>query len=187
MEWTMKFFKENSSSIFRLIITHIGMCVFGLVIFLATNLKGDTTMLIASIFSLIFFGAIVYTTMWEYGAKDKPAIDAGRLAFKPMNAFYSALVAEALGILIIIVYFVSSNFIEINETAKQIYAISYLILYLAESCASGLMLYFQHLLENPLVNSLCLLVCPLTVAISSLLGYSFGAKGVQIIPKKEKK
>ena len=183
----MKFFKENSSSIFRLIITHVGMSVFGLVIFLATNLKGDTTMLLAGIFSLLFFASIVYTTMWEYGSKDKPAIDAGRLTFKPQNAFYAALVAETLGILLIIVYFVSSNFIETNETAKQVYAISYLLLYVVESCASGIMLYFQHMLENPLVNSLCLLVCPLIVALSSLLGYSFGAKGVQIIPKKGKK
>jgi len=180
----MKFLKENSSTIIRLIITHIGMSVFGLVIFLATNQQGDNFMLLASLFALVFFAVITYTTMWEYGSKDKPAIDAGRLAFKPQNAFFAALVAEAVGIILILVYLCSSFFAEINETAKQIYAISYLLLYVVESCASGFMLFFYHLFENAVINSLCIFVCPVLVCLSSVMGYTFGAKGVHIIPQK---
>lgn len=183
----MKFFKENSSVIFRLIITHIGMSVFGLVIFLATNQRGDKIMLLASILSTLFFAAITYSTTWEYGSKDKPAIDAGRTDFKPSNAFFSALVAESLGILLICIYLVSSFFIAGNDTAKSVFAISYLLLYLAESCISGFMLYFHHLFQNPIVNSLCFLLLPLTVSVSSALGYTFGAKGVTIIPQKQTK
>lgn len=180
----MKFLKENSSVIIRLIITHIGMSVFGLVIFLATNQQGDNFMLLASIFALVFFAVIAYTTMWEYGSKDKPAIDAGRLEFKAKNAFFAALVAETIGIILILVYLVSSFFIDASETAKQVYAVSYLLLYVVESCASGFMLFFHHLYENAIVNSLCMLVCPLLVCVSSTLGYTFGAKGVHIIPQK---
>ena len=178
----MKFLKENSSVIARLIITHIGMSVFGLVIFLATNQQGDKLMLLASLFALFFFAVITYTTMWEYGSKDKPAIDAGRLKFAPWTPFFAALVAEALGIAMILVYLGTSFFFEVSEGAKQVYAISYLLLYVVESCASGFMLFFYHIFENAILNSLCLLVCPLLVCISSMMGYAFGAKGVHIFP-----
>ena len=181
----MKFFKENSSVIARLIITHIGMSVFGLVIFLATNQQGDNIMLIASIASLLFYGVIAYTTMWEYGSKDKPAIDAGRLDYKPSNAFLLALVAELVGVIIILVYLISSFYIDAFETAKQIYAISYLVLYVVQSCASGFMLFFHHLYENALINSLCLMISPLLICICSMAGYALGAKGIHILPEKK--
>ena len=181
----MKFLKENSSVIARLIITHIGMLVFGLVIFLATNQQGDNIMLLASIASLLFYSVIAYSTMWEYGSKDKPAIDAKRLSYKPGNALLSALVAEALGILIIFVYLGSSFFVESHEFAKQIYAISYLVLYVIQSCASGFMLFFHHLYENAFIDSFCLMISPLLICIFSMMGYAFGAKGIHILPEKK--
>ena len=163
------------------------MSVFGLVIFLATNQQGDNMMLIAGIFSLIFYAVIAYTTMWEYGSKDKPAIDAGRLEFKPSHAFFASFIAEALGIVLIIVYYVSSLFISTSEIATQIYATCYLILYVVESCVSGIMLYFYHMFESALINSLFLLLGPAVVTFAATLGYIFGAKDVHIIPVKEKK
>lgn len=181
----MKFLKENSSVIIRLIITHIGMSVFGLVIFLATNQQGEKLMLLASIFSTLFFAVIAYTTMWEYGNKDKPAIDAGRLKFKPSNAFFASLTAETLGIILIIVYFVSSMFTVSSDTATTVYTISYLLLYVVQSCISGFMLYFYHIYESALLNAVCLMLLPVVVTVASTLGYSCGAKGVHIIPQKE--
>ena len=181
----MKFLKDNSSVIIRLIITHIGMSVFGLVIFLATNQQGDKLMLVASLFSLLFYGIIAYSTMWEYGSKDKPAIDAGRMKFKPLNAVFSSLIAEALGIAVILVYLVSSFYVS-GDTALQIHASSYLLLYVIESCISGFMLFFHHIYENAILNSICFLLGPIVVTAVCGLGYAFGAKGVQIIPAKGK-
>ncbi len=181
----MKFFKENSSVIFRLIVTHIGMSVFGLVIFLATNQQGEKLMLWASIFSTLFFAVIAYTTMWEYGSKDKPAIDAGRLEFKPSNALFASLTAEALGIILILVYLVSSFFITSSDTATTVYTISYLLLYVVESCISGFMLYFYHIYESAVLNAVCLFLLPIIVTVASTLGYALGAKGIHIISIKE--
>ena len=103
----MKFFKENSSMIIRLIITHIGMAAFGAVMFLSTNQQGDGVMLAASIFSAIFYAIIVYSTMWEYGNKDKPAIDGGRLACKPGRGFWVSLSAEAIAMLLVVVFLIA--------------------------------------------------------------------------------
>lgn len=57
----LKFLKENSYYIMRLFVTHIGMAVFGFVLFLTTNQQSKALMLAAGIFSGgILCRAVVY-------------------------------------------------------------------------------------------------------------------------------
>ncbi len=180
----MNFLKENSSMISRLMITHIGMAAFGAVMFLSTNQHGDGTMLAASIFSAVFYAIIVYTTMWEYGSKDKPAIDAGRLPCKISRGFLVSLCAEAIAMLLVVVYFVCSFFIETNSVAAEIYGSCYIILTLLDSCFTGIVIFLRHKIDSALLIALIYLLGSVAISVASMLGYFAGTKEFRILPQR---
>ncbi len=179
----MKFFKDNASMISRMIITHIGMAVFGLVLFLATNLQGEKIMLLAGAFSAIFYGVIVYTTMWEYGAKDKPAFDAGRLEKAGKRGFLTCLTAEAIFILVAIVYFVCSFF----EATNGVATVCYIVEILLNSCFTGIMLFVKNTFNTDMVIAPIYILGSLIISLVGAFGYVLGTKDLTIIPKKNKK
>ena len=176
----MNFWKENTPVFIRLLITHIGMAVFGLVLFGATNMMGDTTMLWAGIFSAVFYAVIVYSTMWEYGAKDKPAIDAGRLNNGRLHGFWVSLVAEIPFILFAVLYILGTY----AEALGSVGAVCYTILVLTHSCFTGIAMFVRK------VFSLGVLVGPLyilgSVFISAIAayGYFMGSKDLTILPRR---
>lgn len=180
----MTFVKENSSIISRLIITHLGMAAFGAVLFLATNLKGDGIMLLASILSTIFYAVIVYSTMWEYGYKDKPAIDAGRMRRSIGKGFYVSLIAEGASFLLVALFYACSFLKGTYAIAADIYGISYILLTLADSCLTGIMIFVQHKLESDLLIALVYAFGSLFISVASALGYLAGARELHIIPQK---
>ena len=180
----MKFFKENSSMIIRLIITHIGMAAFGAVMFLSTNQQGDGIMLAASIFSAVFYAVIVYSTMWEYGNKDKPAIDAGRMQCKISQGFLASLSAEAIAMLLVVVFLICSFLKESNTMAANIYGSSYIILTLLDSCFTGIVIFLRHKLDSSLLIAGIYLFGSVVISVASMLGYLAGTKDIRIIPQK---
>lgn len=72
----------------RLFVTHIGMAVFGFVLFLTTNQQSKALMLAAGIFSAAFYAVLSYITMWEAGAKDKPRLDARTAQLDKRKRFF---------------------------------------------------------------------------------------------------
>ena len=180
----MNFFKENSSMITRLIITHIGMAAFGAVMFLSTNQKGDGMMLAASIFSAIFYAIIVYCTMWEYGSKDKPAIDAGRMQCKSSRGFLVSLTAEAIAMLLVVLFLVCSFMKETSTIAAEIYGSCYIILTLLDSCFTGIVIFLRHKMDSAVLIALVYLLGSVAISIASMLGYLAGTKDIRIIPQR---
>ncbi|MBQ8836999.1 MAG: hypothetical protein IJ002_05795 [Clostridia bacterium] len=177
----MKFFKENSSMIMRMIITHIAMSVFGLAIFFATNLMNPPTiMLAASIFSAVFFGIIVYTTMWEYGAKDKPAFDAGRQVGAGKHGFLTMLSAEALWIILAVAY------VCIYQFDVNIASIVYVVEFLTTCCFTGIEVYLKNYVvaNSVIVPALVYIAGSLIICAVGAFGYVLGTKDLTIIPKK---
>lgn len=177
----MKFLKDNSSMIIRLIITHIAMSIFGLALFLSTNLmQPPTIMLIASIFSAIFYAVIVYTTMWEFGAKDKAAFDAGRLSGAGKRGFFSSIAAETIWFLLAIAYVCLSQF-DVN-----IASIVYVVEFLTSCCFTGIEVYLKNYVTHESVFTVAAVyvVGSLIVSAVSAFGYVLGTKDITIIPKK---
>ncbi len=80
----MRFFRENADSIVKLYINQIGVAIFSMFIYTAAgaiSVGGVTSLLIKvgiSAFAVIFYFALLYTVMWEIGAKDKIRIEGGR-------------------------------------------------------------------------------------------------------------
>ena len=75
----MRFFKENSDSIIKLYINQIGIAIFAMFLYTASDENSRVLRTIISVFSLLFYFVLIYNVAWEIGAKDKIRIDAGRL------------------------------------------------------------------------------------------------------------
>lgn len=74
----MEFLKTNSYYIVRMIGVQISMAVFGTIVTIATR-SNDNLLLVASLFSIAFYLGVLYTVVWDIGARDKIKIDGGRM------------------------------------------------------------------------------------------------------------
>lgn len=77
----------------KLFLNQIIIAVFALMLSMAT-FSNRKTLLLVSIFSILFFLYLNYSQCWEIGAKDKLRIDAGRLESKPAKGLWLALGAN---------------------------------------------------------------------------------------------
>lgn len=181
----MKFIKDNISLIARLIVTHIGLSVFGIAVFMSTNQISRGMMLAASVFCALFYGVIVYSTLWEAGAKDKPAIDAGRMPESNGRGFYITLAGEMIAIVLVIVMLAASFFNQTSAVAGGICAVLYPILVFADSCFTGIMLYFNPQGASFILTSAIYLFASIFISGAGALGYAFGSREISILPKKK--
>lgn len=184
----MNTIKQNAHMITRLIITHIAMSVFGLVMFMATNLqKPATIMLFTSIASFAFFCVLSYTTMWEFGAKDKPAYDAGRRTNAAKCGFLVSLTAEAFWIVLAIAYAIIAYF-DIN-----IASIIYVVEIFTTCFSTGIHVFLTNEVLpkdsalTPLVIAGVYICSSLIVSLVNMFGYVLGTKDITIIPRKTAK
>lgn len=96
----MRFFRENADSIVKLYINQIGVAIFSMFIYTAAgaiSVGGVTSLLIKvgiSVFAVFFYFALLYTVMWEIGAKDKIRIDGGRIEEKKSKGILLGLYAN---------------------------------------------------------------------------------------------
>ena len=94
----MRFFKENSYDVVRLYINQFGITIFSLILYFSGTVVADeswklTLYLLISIFSTLFFYALIYYTAWEFGGKDRIRIDAGRMEYNKNKGLYLGLLA----------------------------------------------------------------------------------------------
>ncbi|MBQ8249630.1 MAG: hypothetical protein IJY93_07100 [Clostridia bacterium] len=88
-----KFLKEQSYNMVKLFLNQIALTVFGTILMLSTS-ENDSLLLASSIFSILFFLALSYTTCWDIGARDKIRVDSGRLKSMPSKGFVISLGAN---------------------------------------------------------------------------------------------
>ena len=180
---TVRFFKENSYYIHRLIITHIGMSVFGLVLLLATNQISSVLMLLASLFSTLFFGTLVYATLWDKGAKDKAALDAGRIHHGFGHGFFIAFLGEAISMLLCVLYFICALCVNIHALFGKIGAVLYTVLMLSDGCFIGTMFYLNPRADNTALVAPILIAGSLIVSLFGGAGYVLGVREIQLLPR----
>ena len=80
----MKIFKENSYDIIRLYVNQLGIMIFSMLLYSAVGSFENESLssglsVFVSIFSVCFYLALIYYSMWEIGAKDKIRIDGNRM------------------------------------------------------------------------------------------------------------
>ena len=106
----MKFFKENSYDVVKLLVDQIGMAIFSMALYTAASMAlpqdfehGATIRLVISIISSLFYFVILYMVTWELGAKDRIRIDSGRMERQPMKGFLLELLANVPNLVIAVI------------------------------------------------------------------------------------
>ena len=196
----MKLIKENSYDIVRLIINQVGISIFALVLYTSLGFVGENSeelefglRTVFSLFSIFFYWALIYTMMWETGAKDQIRIDGGKLEdVKGKGAILSAAAnlpnafLALITVLCIVVYLFTGvegfftafgliNFAMRFLGAMYIGAISFV----CKSISSELGVY------SYLIESIFYLILPLLSIGVCHIGYSFGKRNFKIFGSKK--
>ncbi len=104
----MDFLKKNSYDIVRMFITQLGISVFALTMSISFSqitpdektfgsIAGNVAI---SVFSTGFYFVLLYMTAWDWGAKDKIKIDAGRMTGSGAKMLLMSLIANAPNLLL---------------------------------------------------------------------------------------
>lgn len=166
-----RYIKENSYIIVKMILNQFGMTVFGLMLALATS-SNETLLLITGLFSAFFYLFLLYTVMWEEGAKYKIRVDGGRAVYKPLNGLYMSLCANIpniiLAVLILIGYIFGQREGFAMEWAGNLYAAVSFIARIWQAMYLGLIqLYSPY---NPIGFVLIILPALFTCTLSYYMG-----------------
>ena len=117
----MKFLKENSYNIVKMLLNQLGIGILALVMTMATH-QNDQLYFLTSIFCIIFYLYLLYTMTYELGEKDKPAIDAGRKPFDKLKGLKISLAANAINIICGVMIAIFSLFIVMQQPVEIINA-----------------------------------------------------------------
>jgi hypothetical protein len=188
----MKFFKENLHLISRLFINQLGITMFSIVLMMASS-KNSTVSLCFSIFSTLFYLYLIYTVMWEVGAKDALRIEQGRMeknpAF-PWKASFFASIPNFFIALLMLVGFLFGYAFTSFDAARTLYVVMRLVVGLFEGMYVGIFSSLVSLLPNTdLVyaasGTVFYALSPLLMMGVSALAYSLGIRNNYfLIPKQ---
>ena len=111
------FFKSNFDAISKLFLNHVAMCVFGMVVSLATKLLNDKVFTnpgeepapgfgvlgyVMCGVGILMYLCLIYVCMWEKGAADKIKIDGGRLNKNNARGILFWLIANSINIFMVL-------------------------------------------------------------------------------------
>ena len=190
----LEYVKENLDSIIKLFINHIGMMIFSLVVILtaallSSKLESDLLFYSAGVLSALMYFSLIYTAMWERGAKDKIRVDGGRAKKNMLHGLYFYLIANAIAVLTGVVSLILSFFVTEDVSAiNNVYGVFRII----SHYYSSMYLPITKLgLEgsSAVVSSLVYIAVILPGALVSFASYIFGLKGFRCIfpePKYDK-
>ncbi len=198
----MKFFKENSYDIIRLLINQIGITIFSLILYTslgAVNVEEGTKRMFnvaLSVFAMLFYFALLYTVAWDWGAKDKIRIDGGRMQpdkFKGAKMAFFANVPNFILTLVCVLTF-TVFLLTGNQGCETVSRVFDLIIRLFMSMYLGLLQgIFSALRSNEnmfyFAQAIGYFVIPVLAILATQLGYTMGTKEKKIFssgaPKKQ--
>ena len=176
-----KFIKEYSYDAVKMFVTQCAISLFGLVLVLASGLaKNETLSLLSSIGAILFYLFLLYTTVWDMGAKDSISVEYGHKQAMPLKGLYISAIANsinfllAIGILLGLLLSDVSFFSTLGGISKSVDV-------LIQSMYAGV-LKLQVAPGVPL-NSLAFVyfLTPLPAMGISCLGYWLGTKNIRIL------
>lgn len=188
----MKFLKDNSYDIAKMLINQIGISIFSLVLYTAAGLIWDIDVYL-SVFAILFYAALIYTAAWDMGAQDRVRIDSGKLRANPLRGAAIAGIANIPNAVLIIlaIIFMSSHLSGGAEGAYTAFAVVNLIFRLACAMYIGVLtaMFPVEMVDDVitlagkeayLYQSVGYLVCLLIPIAMSTLGYYLGTKNYRI-------
>lgn len=180
-----KYIKENLESIGKLFINHIGMTIFSLVVLLTARLINNVFFYVMGGLAVLMYFSLLYTAMWERGAKDKVKIDGGREKCNIFNGLYFYLLANAFVIFtalisLILAFFITDEVSNVNN----VYSVFRLITHFY----NGMYMPITKISSiGPVLHSCVYLSTVIPGAIVSFVSYILGVKGFKCIFPESKK
>lgn len=110
------FFKQYSYNVIKDLLNQFAISIFGALLAMATSTaESNTLSIVVSIFSIVFYLFLVYTTTWEIGAKDRISVDVKKKPYRPYTGLLISAVANIPKFIIVLLFIVATYFIS-NET-----------------------------------------------------------------------
>ena len=98
-----QFLKEHSYDAVKLLVTQCAISMFGFVLTLACGMiESDALRTGCSIFAVVFYLFLVYTSIWELGAKDGLSAQYGHKEYRPLTGLWIGCLANSLNFLLAI-------------------------------------------------------------------------------------
>lgn len=101
------FLRDHSYDSMRMMVTQCAISIFGLILALACGMAdNDMLRTVCSAFSILFYLFLIYTMLWDIGAKDQISVEYGHKEYRPHTGLGIALLANipnylfAIGILL---------------------------------------------------------------------------------------
>lgn len=95
----MRILKEHFYDVVKLYINQVGITIFSFFLYTALPTENDslftTLRVIVSVFSILFYFALIHNVLWEIGAKDRIRIDSNRCEPQPIKGLFLSLFANA--------------------------------------------------------------------------------------------
>ncbi len=169
------FLRDHSYTSVVLLVNQIAIAIVGMTLSLACSMaENDTLRVACSIFATLFYLFLVYTKIWDIGAKDSVSVEYGHKTRQPLTGLWIGLLASvpnfilAIGTMLGYLLPDSSFFGNVGASCKM-------IALFVEGMYSGLLALRvggQHL------NAywLSFYIIPLPAILTSAAAYYFGLK-----------
>ena len=178
------FIKKHSYDAVKMLVTQVSISIFGLVLSLTClNAKNEPLLFACSAGAVLFYLFLIYTSVWDMGAKDSIPLQYERISYQPRKGLYISLIAHSLTWLLALFIVLGSFFPEgafvyiMGNFCKTI------TLFILQGMFSGLLtLEVAGVALNELAWIYLLL--PLPTLATAWLGYLAGLKNIKIFGKK---
>lgn len=115
----MTFFRENSYTVVRLGLNQFGMAMFGLVVSFATS-ANKTLLVLGGILAMLMYWFLLYSVCWTEGGQHRIRVDGGREKKSLLNGVKLGLAANAVNLVLSIVYAVCYSIGPLYEWAANV-------------------------------------------------------------------
>ncbi len=188
------FFKDNSYYIIRLFGTQVGLTVFGMMLSFATADISMGLFLAASVFSVLFYLALMYSTVSEVGYKHAEKIASGRMRLSKPFGLYLCLAAYIPNFLVLILMWIGVIFGSSQTWAGTLGGVANTVMHVIFSMFWGIDRAVAAAL-NPadpeqvalLISSVVYTVSMLPGLLVSALAYALGRRGISLLSRPDKK
>lgn len=112
------FLHDYSYSSIKMFLDQFALSLFGSMLSMATTAAENNTLsLVLSIVAVLFYLFLLYTLVWEVGAKDRISVDIGKKTYRPHTGMLVALVANIPNFIIAILFTIGAPFNTTHEWA----------------------------------------------------------------------
>lgn len=105
-----RFLKERSYEIVKMFVDQIAIAIFGIALAIATGSKSTSTdltnyqpatlQIVTSVFAVLFYLFLIFTMLWDLGAKDASRFKRGDPGVSRLTGLYMGLAASTVNFLL---------------------------------------------------------------------------------------